>query len=170
MRKLILGILIIVLLVGISYYKNYREDSQQQTVYAEGLEAGQKLALENTVKIDSIKSLLAHERAVIDSLEAGEETDAAARDSLAELIRKQEARIGELKRENERLAMKVNQSGSREQKVLAHYNQRYNDLPGDLSDYEYNVALTEIRTETAKKFGISIADLNKIRKKYNLSY
>ena len=170
MRKLILGIVIIVLLVGITYYKNYREDGQRQTVYAEGLEAGQKLALENTLAIDSIKAELARERTVIDSLEAGDELDAALRDSLTALIRRQEARIGELKRENDRLAKKVNQSGSREQKILSHYNQRYNDLPGDLSDYEYNVALTEIRTETAKKFGISVSELNRIRQKYNLSY
>lgn len=170
MRKLILGLLIVALLVGVAYYKNYREDGQRQTVYAEGLEAGQKLAVENTLAIDSIKAELAREQVVIDSLEARDDVDAAVRDSLAELIRKQEARIGELKRENDRLAEKVAQSGSRDQKILSYYNQRYNDLPGDLSDYEHNVALTEIRTETAKKFGISISELNNLRQKYNLSY
>lgn len=170
MKKLILGLLIIALLVGVAYYKNYREDSERQSVYAEGLEAGQKQALENSVQIDSISKELQRERAIIDSLESGEMADAAVRDSLADLVRKQEARIGELKRENERLADKTDQAGSHQQKILSYYNQRYNDLPSDLSNYEYKVALTEIRTETAKKFGISQRELNTLREKYNLSY
>jgi len=170
MRKLLLGILIIILLVGVTYYKNQREQAQEQTVYAEGFEAGEKQALENSLAIDSIERELAREQEVIDSLKATGESHTVALDSLARLTRRQEARIGELQRENDRLAKKAEQAGSRTQQILAHYNQRYNDLPSDLSDYEYKVALTEIRTETAQKFGITTDELNRIRKRFNLDY
>ena len=55
-------------------------------------------------------------------------------------------------------------------KVLAYYKRRYEALPDDLSRYELRVALSEIRQETAKRFAISVDDLNGIRHKEDLKF
>jgi len=59
---------------------------------------------------------------------------------------------------------------SKDEKVVVYYKKRYQALPKDLSQYEQRVALAEIRTETADKFKISLAELSRIRERNDLNY
>lgn len=171
MRKFMLFLLLVVLLFGVSYYKNFRDKRHEQTAYAEGLAAGQAEIAANKQVIDSLDGLLESERARFDSL-AGQSTGRSAeRDSLDALIVSREATIKRLKELNGRLEAKLTAPvpESPEAKIVAYYNQRFQSLPADLSEYERKVAISEIRTETAQKFKISAAELERIRKKYNLT-
>ena len=59
---------------------------------------------------------------------------------------------------------------SKHREILNYYKKAVGDLPGDLSAYERRVALSEIRNDTARKFAITISQLNSLRKENNLDY
>ena len=171
MRKLVLVIVLAALLFGVSYYKNSRDQQQEQTAYAQGLDEGLRQISDNNQAIDSIERLLTAERARVDSI-AGLSTDfILERDSLAALIVSREATISRLRDLNNKLEAKITTKPPEnpEARIVAYYNQRFQSLPADLSDYERKVAVSEIRTETAQKFKISAAELERIRKKFNLA-
>ena len=54
--------------------------------------------------------------------------------------------------------------------IAALGEKRYRNLPKDLTAYERRVALSEIREESADKFRITVAELNRIRKANKLTY
>ena len=172
MRKLIFFLLLVALLFGVSYYKNLRDHEQEQTAYAQGLDEGRREIAGNTQTIDSIESLLEAERSRADSLTARQSNeDTSEQDSLNALIISREATIDRLRDLNDKLEAKLidKTAETQEAKIVAYYNDRFQSLPADLSTYERKVAMSEIRTETAQKFKISSAELERIRKKYKLT-
>jgi MoxR-like ATPase len=171
MRKFILFVLVVALLFGVSYYKHLRDQKQEQVAYAQGLEEGRAEIAENNRVIDSVTDLLTAEQARIDSIADHPSDFTAERDSLSALIISREATIERLNDLNTKLEAKLSSRPveSPEAKIVAYYNQRFQSLPGDLTEYERKVAVSEIRTETAQKFKISSDELDQIRKRYHLT-
>jgi len=60
--------------------------------------------------------------------------------------------------------------GASHEEIVSHYKLAMSRLPADLSDYEYRVAVKEVRTETAARFSITVERLNQIRKEHNVNF
>lgn len=54
--------------------------------------------------------------------------------------------------------------------ILRYYQSRYASLPADLTPYERQVAIRELRGETAKKFALTTAEFERIRTEANLNF
>jgi hypothetical protein len=178
MRKIILIGFIFSLIIGLSYLKALRDRDQADDAYQAGLLEGDIRQTEALGKVDSLQAELGNQRvAFADSLMGRDMREQETVDSLSELIEGQEEGIVDLKK---KLAATTKKASSRTQvskkmpdkrhQILTYYKQRHKALPGDLSEYEHRVALSEIRQETTDKFKITLAELSRIRKQANLDY
>lgn len=178
-RKIGIAFILILLLVAVSYLKMDRQQEKVDTAVAGKTgEYTQKL-VESEQQLDSLsKQLQSEQLAYSDSLL---QKDKAAReivDSMAYLVEKKDSTIDNLDRQlkdvKKRLASSQKKSGSKQlslhEKVYRYYKDKYSSLPKDLSEYEKRIAISEIREETARKFSITVKELNNIRDKYKLSY
>ena len=110
---------------------------------------------------------------MVESLQVRDSLQASERDSLTQVLATKDDSLAALRK----LAQKgqdtqktaASQTYSHEE-ILKYYKTSYRDLPKDLSPYERRVALTEIRDKTTRKFSITLAQLDKIRKDNNLDY
>ena len=179
MKKIVLGIIIIGLVIGVSYVKNQRQSQREESLFAEGARsrAGQADSLKQTAESlavlieqqqsafsDSMQMTKAEFDSHVDSLE----NLVAARDSVLEAANRVST-----KRTAAEPTTRDRKEESRQEKndaIIAYYKKRYQGLPKDLSNYEHRVALSEIREETAAKFSITTDQLAKLRRQYNLSY
>ncbi len=181
MKKLILAVLLLAILIGVSYYKELRHKEQSHELYnAAKKEVSQKLALARQ-QLDSLQLVLSDTvHAVTESLQVNEAHYLAQVDSLSYLIDSLNNKLAALDEKYKSLAEKgsgqkrasstLTHESALAEKVLVYYKKKYKSLPTDLSEYEKRVALAEIREETAQHFKISLTELNKIRKRYKLSY
>jgi hypothetical protein len=184
LKKLLLGIVLLALLGAVSYLKVIRDSERQADAYLRGHEAGVLRAELSDAQTDSLEMLLAQKDSLIeiwqaalkDSLQAGADSRAELTDSLAAVIALKEKEIASLKKKRtvtaQKSASKPSTTVARtsDHEILAAYQQAVAKLPKDLSEYERNVALREIREETARKFAISTDRLNQIRKNNSLDY
>lgn len=176
MKKLFLAILLIALIIGVAYIKDWREDRNRQDVYAEGLEEGREEAGANHQAIDSLAQQLTEtEQTYTDSLRLQAESYDQKVDSLRSALAGRDSTIEALESKATAVTAKPKvdadeQKRQRELTILAHYKQLYLALPADLSAYEKRVAIDEIRQKTADKYNISVASLNKTREKHGISY
>ncbi len=179
MKKVLLLVVLLALLLGVSAIKTYREHQQRQASYEKGEKSGSKELAQLQEVADSLQ-LASGSREVVfgDSLTKLAKQYRGNLDSLEDVIDSQQAAIQSL---NKKVAVATTKAQaankapaqsalSAHEKILDYYKKRYADLPGDLSDYEKKVAVNEIREETAKRFSISIAELEKIRQANNLNY
>jgi gas vesicle protein len=187
MKKLLLGILLVAVLGAVVYLQINRDSDKRTTAFRKGYRAGVDSLQSSQPDFDSVAQLLAAERqalaeyktAMADSLLRRDSLYAQTVDSLADKIQAQKTDIGKLKQKT--LATKTPAStakgtsaapggGASHQEILSHYKAAMAKLPGDLSAYEYQVAVTEVRTETAAKYRISIDRLNEIRKANQIDF
>lgn len=186
MKKLFLGTFLVAILVAIAYFQTERDASHQAEAFNKGRATGVKDAGIAQSEIDSLTDQLELERAgraerraaIADSMAERDSLLAQAVDSLSEKIVSQG---GEIARLEEQLAdstrgktdstgKKTSGSKASHKDILAHYRLAMARLPADLSEYERRVSVTELRTETAAKFRITVARLNEIREIYKLTY
>ena len=184
MKKLLLGIFLLALLGAVSYLKVIRDSERQADAYLRGHDTGVRSAELSDAQTDSLEMLLAQKDSLIevwraalkDSMQAGADSRVALTDSLAAVIALKEQEIASLKKKRTVTAQKSQSKPSTtvartsDHEILAAYRQAVAKLPKDLSEYERNVALREIREETARKFAISTDRLNQIRKSNSLDY
>ncbi|MEW5995638.1 MAG: hypothetical protein AB1744_14765 [Candidatus Zixiibacteriota bacterium] len=170
MKKVLLLIGLVFVVVGISYVKVVRQESRT----AEALELGRNAAEREAALIkkqfeSELDSLEREQVAAAQTILAREQEYRLGYDSLKAVIDTLKAPPSlepELELSKEIPDTRV----SREQEIVEHYRKLYRNLPADLSDYERQVAIREIRAETARKFSISQTELKRIREKHNLGY
>ncbi len=177
MKKLLLGIVLIVVLVAISWVKVSRDREREAASRLEGLKVGAAKIEQQQGKIDSLASLVGkQDSSIVESLAVRDSLLDSVTDSLSGVIESQGERIEQLKQEKyERSASPPVPEKSAPKKaahkdILAFYKQEIEKLPPDLSDYERRVASEEIREETAKRFSITVKRLDEIREMYELDY
>jgi uncharacterized membrane protein len=193
MRKILLVVTAFVLLglvLGVSYIKALRADSDQDRLYHQaGQELSQQLKrqLDDSLShhrrtLDSVtqdvsqqqldflavlnRAALKH-RSDVDSLSA----EVARRDSVIDSI---SVRVGSTQAPEQVNATSdkpaelsaAEKQQQREKAIIDHYQKRYQSLPRDLSAYERRVALGEVRSETASKFGLSLSELDTLLKNH----
>lgn len=174
MKKLLLAILLLVVVVVISYIKAVRSQSNEETLRqatvrqiddslatarSETEALRQVLAIQDSIYADSMQQLRAATETRIDSLKAA--IDSSRLSAAVEKVETEEVSP----QSDQELA-----TAKREQEILAYYKKRFRDLPNDLTEYERNAATTEIRVESAEEFNISVAKLNRIRKRHGVKY
>ena len=174
-KKIALIFLLIVVLAGISYVKTEREHKQIDQAYETAKAETEEMSASLSLAVDSLNVLLAEkENSYEKYTEAQKASFDAQIDSLEGVVAEQAAAIAALKADAKKKIAKKPSSKptqlSQHEKIYRYYKKRYSDLPADLSDYEKKIAISEIREETAKKFTISLSELNKIRTDYKLSY
>jgi len=187
MKKVLLGLFLLLVIVAVAYIKTTRESERQAEVYLNGHNAGVKHAEADRPGIDSLTGQLAAERqalaeykaAVADSIALQDEQHRLAVDSLSRVIDSQQAdieRLQKLSLANTTAATKsgsgsaAGSSGASHEEIVSHYKLAMSRLPADLSDYEYRVAVKEVRIETAARFSITVKRLNQIRREHNVNF
>lgn len=175
-KKMALLVLLIALVVAVSYYKTTLQDASLETAYNDGqVDAGQQIdQLQKATdslsgELEAKEFELAETRATMDTIRV------AQTDSLVSVIQSRENELAELSESQKTnappvIATKTDSTSSRHLEILVYYKKMFRALPKDLSAYERRIALSEIREESANKFKISVAELNRIRKDNDLSY
>lgn len=180
-RKILIAFVLLLLLSVVSYVKTVREEAKLDKKVADSQNESSKVMANYEQDIDSLSNLLNEKTiAYSDSLFEKEKVSQQRIDSLVTVIAGQEKTINSLDKDlsstKQKLAKKQttksSSSGklSKHEQVYRYYKNRYSALPKDLSEYEKKVAVNEIREETAKKYSISLQELQKIRNRYNLNY
>jgi hypothetical protein len=188
MKKLVLGIILAAILVGVTYVQFNRDTARKSTAFRKGYRAGIDSLKNNEPDFDSVATLLNRERqalavykaAMADSLSRRDSLLLCTVDSLSEKIEAQRADISRLKQKalatktpsagGKKVATKQVSDGASHLEIVSHYKEAMAKLPADLSPYEYQVAVTEVRAETAAKFSITVDRLNEIRKANNVEF
>lgn len=174
MKKLLLALLLLVIVLTVGYFKAARHTSQVSSAYESGrLESTRDLARE-TERGDSLAQVAEeYQMSMAESLQVRDSLQASQRDSLTQILATKDDSLATMRK----LAAKTQDSPKKTPRktyshaeILSYYKATYKDLPKDLSPYEKRVALDEIREKTAKKFSITIAQLDKIRKDNDLDY
>ncbi len=185
MKKALLAIFLLAVVVLVGYLQVVR----QQDRLAGSFEAGRQSSVGEVyaaqLEADSLRDQMAgKELAFGDSLLRRDQTYRITVDSLSGTIDTLQLQLAQMTKQLKAAkaaakpksgsgtapASTAAKTQSLNDQVLAYYNQRYRSLPKDLSSYELTVAVNEIREETAKKFNISVADLNRIRSENKLEF
>jgi hypothetical protein len=145
------------------------------------LEEGAEGQSADAASLDSLSQAIdQYEVALTDSQRVWEQRNLALSDSLGDEISERDDKIASLTDKQQDLQKElaaaekkaVNTAPKKytHQEILAYYKKKYKALPPDLSPYEKRIALAEIREESARKFSISLSELDKIRASNNLAY
>ena len=178
-KKILIALLLLVVIAGISYVKMVRADKAEAEAFEQGIRTAEKELFSAQQQLDSLRTALAEREVEVGSTMTAK--DAAHRqeaDSLTATIAGLEEKVRGLEVDlaRARTALKksqgqaARQQPSKHEQVLSYYKRRYKGLPQDLSSYERKVALGEIRQETAKKYNITVAELNRIRSEHKHAY
>lgn len=192
MRKLLLIVTALVLLavvLGVSYIKALKADSSQDELYSKASEQIRRQVQDSLSRhnrlLDSIQQVTTQQqldfltvinraalqhRADIDSLAARLSVRDSVIDSMSRQLADIEKNGGSGKKDGADKLTAEQKAKQRQREIIDYYKKRYQSLPGDLSAYERKVALGEIRSETANKFGLSMTELESLRTKYELTY
>lgn len=181
MKKVGLAILLLAIVIGVGYLSALRNQSAEKSRYQEGYAKGLGELAAVKKEADSLRMTIQKQELVSsDSLKAFKTRYATQVDSLHRLLATKDSllsvqRRGKVGGQSTRTVKNAPKPGTSKgddlshAQILEYYKRRLGQLPGDLSDYERKVAVNEIRTETAKKFSISIPDLDKLRQGNNTS-
>lgn len=185
MIKAAFSIFLLAIIFWVSFLKVSRDHERTETAYAAGRQdAGGELAAVEQ-EAESLRIAMGErELAFGETLMYRDAAYQAAVDSLADEIdtlqtelERAEVQLKSARKTASKPSAKgggarkeTGQKVSQHERILAYYNQRYKNLPGDLSTYEQKVAVAEIREETARKFSISLIELNRIRAQHKLDY
>ena len=174
MKKILLGFLLILALIAVSYYSAVRTDTRVKREYTSGYSKGEKEAMIQKSRADSLESNLRQTRSQYeDSLRILALAHDVIIDSLnrtistkdKELAARANARKTQTAKKTDTGTRKasVTKSGFTHAQILDFYRTKLKALPADLSAYERRVALNEIRDETTRKFAITAKDFDSIR-------
>jgi hypothetical protein len=185
MKKVLLALVLLAVVVGIAYLSAWRNQATEKKQYQEGYLKGSQEAVILRKESDSLRTVYQKkEQAWGDSLYAARKAYAAKTDSLSQVVAGKDSLLAMAARKKPTTtAAKPTKPAPTKQttiapsklvlsnhaQILDYYKRRLQQLPTDLSDYERKVALNEIREETAQKFAITVADVNRIRQSGNLS-
>lgn len=179
MKKFLLAILLLVMVIGVSYVKDWRQSQHEESLFSEGVKAGEGSADSLRVAAESLEVLIDQQQELYaDSAEITRAEYASRIDSLEGLIAQRDSSLKSSSTAPDKPAAtkpsaeeeRARRQQEKNDAIIAYYKKRYKDLPDDLSAYEKRVALAEIAEETAAKFSITEDALKKLRRKYNLSY
>ena len=177
MRKFSLAIVLLVLIAGVSYFKAVRDRDKADDSFESGRKSSEMKAMVLAADIDSLQQYIGQQNVTLaESLTIQQKAYLKELDSMANIVDSKDVKIFDLNKKLKQASRKKSTALSsrpksdKHQELLAYYKNRYESLPGDLTSYERKVALTEIRQETARKYSMSITDLNKIREKNNIDY
>ncbi len=177
MRKFFIAIDLLVLVVAVSYLKAVRDQDKVEESYEKGQKASEFKALALESDVDSLHQYIGKQNVMYaESLTNQQVSHRRQIDSIAEIVDSRDGKISELDQElkDTRGATKTVLGSkpklTKHQELLSYYKKRFQSLPTDLTNYERKVAITEIRQETARKYSMSISELNRIREKNNLDY
>lgn len=172
MKKVLLGALILILIVAVSWVKTLREQERSEAFYKQGVNDATQQSADAQSEADSLKLVLAENQlAMADSLTRKDKTYGATIDSLEQELEDEKSRSKTLAEETTPAENVVPEKTiSKHEQILTYYKRRYANLPKDLSEYELRIALNEIREETSQKFAITLTELKEIRQKNKLSY
>ena len=177
MKKFFLAIVLLVLIAAVSYLKAVRDQDKTVDSFESGRKSSEMKALTLAGDIDSLQQYIGQQNVILaESLTIQQKVYLKELDSMADIVDSKDFKINELNQELQQTskersrALSSKPKSDKHQELLAYYKKRFESLPGDLTNYERKVALTEIRQETARKYSMSITDLNKIREKNNIDY
>ncbi|MEW5795764.1 MAG: hypothetical protein AB1772_05335 [Candidatus Zixiibacteriota bacterium] len=187
MKKLVLGIFLLAVIVAVVYLQVTRDSERQEDAFRKGYRTGADSVVSSQPDYDSLAELIGKERqalaeyrtAMADSLVYLDTVHRHTIDSLERRIDAQRADLSRLKQKAQagktapgmnKSARPAGETGARHEEILNYYRRAMAHLPSDLSAYEYQVAVTEVRTETATKFSISVDRLNEIRKQHHVDF
>ena len=182
MKKALLAILLLGLVLAVSYVKTYREDQKRSEAAREIADSASRELEELSSSVDSLRTVVGESRtAYEDSIRKLNEYHTQETDSLKQALLANDKEIKQLAetvktetsntRKSEEIASaQKTDSSDFHHRVLLYYKKRFKDLPADLSSYERRVALSEIRGETARRFSISVKELNRLRADQKLSF
>ncbi|HWR83469.1 MAG TPA: hypothetical protein VN285_09205 [Candidatus Deferrimicrobium sp.] len=181
MKKLLAAMAFLALLVGVSYVSFRRQEGQASAAYERGKKEGAAKVEEYRHQFDSLSKAsedraaeigravwereIAYQHAV-NSLSVAASAAQLREDSLRAELQKSKPTARQAETSTGAAATK----NPKHEEILSYYKSRYQKLPKDLSPYELQVALTEIRNETARKFAITRKDLDSIRSSSMLDY
>jgi Tfp pilus assembly protein PilO len=174
LKRYIVIVILALLLIGMAYiHALFSHQNQQGRIPPEASSSlPTELIDEYIKKVDAAARFDSLRNAYADSVDRMEQRMTARLDSLPAYD------LDSLQREIERLAQKLlaaqteadritrDKSAHFEKMVMAFYRGEIENLPDDLSRYEYNVSLKEIRAKAMNYFNISSEELNRIVKKY----
>jgi hypothetical protein len=86
-------------------------------------------------------------------------------DSLMSMLHSQESTISKSP-----YSMRKSYLDKRLRQLLAYYKKRYQSLPSSLSASERQIAIAEIRKETAARYSITTFELDQLREYYRIPY
>lgn len=176
-KKLLIAVLLLVVVGGLSYIKTVRGKQQNREAYESGKREGVSGSVEFQNRVDSLRQVIGE--AEIDYADALVRKDVAhlwELDSLERLVHTQQEQIESLRADvgsretGAGKSERAKQPLTLHERVLACYKKRHGELPKDLSAYERKIAIAEIREETARKFSITVQELNRIREAQNIGY
>lgn len=177
MKKFFLAIVLLVLIAAVSYLKATRDRGKIEVSFEDGRKSSEMKALALAGDVDSLQQYIGLQNVTLaESLTIQQKTYFRELDSMANIVDGKDLKITELNKKlqqaskTKRTALNSRPKSDKHQELLAYYKKRFESLPGDLTNYERKVALTEIRQETARRYSMSITDLNKIRVKNNIDY
>jgi hypothetical protein len=174
MKKLLLALLLLVIVLAVSYFKAARHSSQVTSAYESGRTESTQDLTRQTERGDSLERVAEEYRTLmVESLQVRDSVQASERDSITEVLSTKDdslARLRKLAEQAQDSQKETSRKTYSHEEILKYYKSSYRGLPKDLSPYERRVALTEIRDKTTKKFSITFAQLDKIRKDNNLDY
>lgn len=181
LKKIVLALVFLGLVVAVSYYRAVTQKERTTAAYERGQEESAHQVEEYADRLDSLAySVERQEREAAKSLWRRELAYRKGYDSLGKLIELKEGEIApprtgveQSQPPNETTKVvedTIKRKPLKHEQILSYYNKRYRTLPEDLSPYEKRVAVAEIRGETARKFSISLRELDKIRVDNKLDY
>ena len=177
MKKFFLAIVLLVLIAAVSYSKAVRDRDKTVDSFESGRKSSEMKALTLAGDIDSLQQYIGQQNVILaESLTIQQKAYLKELDSMANIVDSKDFKINELNQKLQQTskersrALSSKPKSDKHKELLAYYKKRFESLPGDLTNYERKVALTEIRQETVRKHSMSISDLNKIREKNNIDY
>lgn len=169
-KRIFIALVLLLTIIAVSYIKAVRQQEKVDRSFQLGQKASEREVLVAKSEVDSLITKLGkQEVAHAESLLSRDKFLQKNMDSLTQVIEAEEQKIENLQKKSTS-AQQSNSSENRHRELLAYYKKRYESLPGDLSEYERKVAVSEIRQETAKKYSISVAELNRLRERYKLNF
>lgn len=171
--KALIIIFLALLLIGLAYVKSLLSHQDKNSAFpAEATQMIPEDILDDYIKKDAAaKALDSLQQVYSDSLTkltgaqpAVDSQSMAAADSLESLISKLRKEHDQAKKEAK--TAKQNKTRQFEKLVAAFYRGEISQLPGDLSDYEREVSIKEIKKKAMKYFDLSEKSLKRIVAKY----
>lgn len=155
----------------ILYYQSSQRSDAQKAAYQTGYVKGSDEQRPQVLAADSLRDSLAKLESEKRQRDTAYRQLLAVNDSLEALANSQSTKINDLSK-SVRLAASTPKGAGKpaivkpvtsHSQALAYYKKRYESLPGDLTSYERQVAVREIRLETANKFSMSLGEFEKLR-------